>query len=224
MFYKSSIATRPNLAAQLSTHKLIPQPLCADDAQNFGSSRQTLASRADDGFMTSARRAQKLAIGAPTPQPRAEALGRRRGPEPVRRRPPPPPARNLVKPATLADRKRRVRLRRQRGGRFDTDAGEETLRAGDAAAFKAGIPNGHHLQNRSMSEALVLEVGTRLPGDGCYYSDIDMMLIDDGPDGHTRRDGSPYAPSLLQWRSRMTDGDCAGIGMSAFGHQASWNQ
>lgn len=74
-----------------------------------------------------------------------------------------------------------------------TDAGEETLRAGDAAGFKAGTPDGHHLQNRSTSDALVLEVGTRLAGDGCDYSDIDMMIIDDGPDGYTRRDGSPYA-------------------------------
>jgi len=74
-----------------------------------------------------------------------------------------------------------------------TDAGEETLRAGDTAGFKAGTPDGHHLQNRSTSDALVREVGTRLPGDGCYYSDIDMMIRDDSPDGHTRRDGSPYA-------------------------------
>jgi uncharacterized cupin superfamily protein len=74
-----------------------------------------------------------------------------------------------------------------------TDAGEETLRAGDAAGFKAGTPDGHHLQNRSTLEALVLEVGTRLPGDGCYYSDIDMMILDDSPVGHTRRDGTPYA-------------------------------
>jgi uncharacterized cupin superfamily protein len=74
-----------------------------------------------------------------------------------------------------------------------TGAGEETLRAGDAAGFKAGIPDGHHLQNRSTSEALVHEVGTRLPGDGCYYSDIDMMIIDDSPDGYTGRDGSPCA-------------------------------
>ena len=37
-----------------------------------------------------------------------------------------------------------------------TDAGEETLGAGDAAGFKAGTPDGHHLQNRSTSEALVL--------------------------------------------------------------------
>jgi uncharacterized cupin superfamily protein len=76
-----------------------------------------------------------------------------------------------------------------------TEAGEETLRAGDAAGFKAGVPDGHHLQNRGTSDALVLEIGTRLPGDGCHYSDIDMMVIDDGQDGYTRRDGSPYAPS-----------------------------
>jgi uncharacterized cupin superfamily protein len=74
-----------------------------------------------------------------------------------------------------------------------TDAGEERLGAGDAAGFKAGTPNGHHLLNRSTSDALILEVGTRLPRDGCYYSDIDMMVIDDGPDGHTKRDGTPYA-------------------------------
>lgn len=74
-----------------------------------------------------------------------------------------------------------------------TDAGEETLRAGQAAGFKAGVPDGHHLQNRSTADALVLEVGTRLPGDGCYYSDIDMMIIDDNGIGHTRRDGTPYA-------------------------------
>ncbi len=74
-----------------------------------------------------------------------------------------------------------------------TDAGEETLRAGDSAGFKAGEPDGHHLQNRSGAEALILELGTRLAGDGCYYPDIDMMIIDDSGFGHTRRDGTPYA-------------------------------
>src|SRR5579863_10782910 len=42
-----------------------------------------------------------------------------------------------------------------------TDAGEEVLRAGDAAGFKANDGNGHCLQNRSGSDATVLEVGTR---------------------------------------------------------------
>lgn len=74
-----------------------------------------------------------------------------------------------------------------------TDAGEETLRTGEAAGFKAGVPDGHHLQNRGTSDAVILELGTRLPGDGCYYSDHDMMIIDDDQVGHTRRDGTPYA-------------------------------
>src|SRR5258706_10965394 len=42
-----------------------------------------------------------------------------------------------------------------------TDEGDEILRAGDCAGFKAGRKNGHHLQNRSKTEALVLEVGSR---------------------------------------------------------------
>lgn len=74
-----------------------------------------------------------------------------------------------------------------------TDGGAEVLRAGDCASFKAGDANGHHLQNRSESEATVLEIGTRIPGDGAYYSDIDMMV----PAGattvlFTHRDGTPY--------------------------------
>src|SRR5579871_2243099 len=53
-----------------------------------------------------------------------------------------------------------------------TDVGEEMLRAGDCAGFKAGDPDGHCLQNRSGSDALVLEIGTRLKEDGAHYSDI----------------------------------------------------
>ena len=45
-----------------------------------------------------------------------------------------------------------------------TDAGEEVLRAGDCAGFKANEPNGHCLQNRSNTDATVLEVGSRIPG------------------------------------------------------------
>src|SRR5271156_1352358 len=44
-----------------------------------------------------------------------------------------------------------------------TDSGEETLRAGDTAAFKAGDPDGHHLINRSGADAVVLEIGTSDP-------------------------------------------------------------
>src|SRR5579872_6653102 len=46
-----------------------------------------------------------------------------------------------------------------------TEDGEEILRAGDAAGFKAGDENDHCLQNRSKSDAQVLEIGTRARGD-----------------------------------------------------------
>jgi uncharacterized cupin superfamily protein len=74
-----------------------------------------------------------------------------------------------------------------------TDAGEELLRAGDAAGFKANDPNGHCLQNRSGGDATVLEIGTRLAEDAAYYSDIDMMAPAGGkPAVYTHRDGTPY--------------------------------
>jgi uncharacterized cupin superfamily protein len=74
-----------------------------------------------------------------------------------------------------------------------TDAGEEVLRAGQAAGFPAGDTNGHCLQNRSDADARVLEIGTRVPGETAYYSDIDMVAYADGNRTvYTRRDGTPY--------------------------------
>ena len=70
-----------------------------------------------------------------------------------------------------------------------TDAGEEVLRAGDCAGFKAGDPDGHHLQNRSGRDALLLEVGTRSSGDVSTYPGIDLIATDEG-DLHL--DGTPY--------------------------------
>jgi uncharacterized cupin superfamily protein len=72
-----------------------------------------------------------------------------------------------------------------------TDAGEQTLRAGDCAGFKAGDPSGHHLQNRSDAVAILLEVGNRDRADGTFYSDIDLQ-IPAGVDEFTHRDGTPY--------------------------------
>lgn len=74
-----------------------------------------------------------------------------------------------------------------------TDGGEETLRAGDAAGFKAGDRNGHCLQNRSDADAQVLEIGTRVDTDRGEYSDIDMVAPADGkPAVYCHRDGTPY--------------------------------
>ena len=74
-----------------------------------------------------------------------------------------------------------------------TDAGEEILRAGDAAGFKAGDADGHCLRNQSSSDVLVLEIGTRSAEDAAYYPDIDMMAPPGGKPAHyTHRDGTPY--------------------------------
>ena len=73
-----------------------------------------------------------------------------------------------------------------------TDAGEEMLRAGDAAGFKGGDANGHQLQNRSQAEARVIEVGTRLKSEVATYPDIDMHLPDSGTGIYTHKDGKPY--------------------------------
>ena len=73
-----------------------------------------------------------------------------------------------------------------------TDEGEQVMRAGDCAGFPAGEPNGHHLQNRSDRDALLLEVGSRLPeADACDYPDIDM-LAEPGVVPYLHRDGTPY--------------------------------
>lgn len=70
--------------------------------------------------------------------------------------------------------------------------GETVLQAGDCAGFKAGVPNGHKIENRSDAEALLLEVGTRSPTtDACDYPDIDMVLPA-GADRYHHRDGTPY--------------------------------
>ena len=72
-----------------------------------------------------------------------------------------------------------------------TDKGEETLKRGDCAAFAKGVPDGHHLVNKSSDAALVLEVGTRSDVDVCTYSDIDMK-IDARDNVYTHKNGTPY--------------------------------
>jgi len=74
-----------------------------------------------------------------------------------------------------------------------TDDGEEILRAGHAAGFKANDRNGHHLQNRSSEEATFLEIGTRVPGDAATYPDVDLLSPPhQQPALYTHRDGTPY--------------------------------
>jgi uncharacterized cupin superfamily protein len=73
-----------------------------------------------------------------------------------------------------------------------TDAGEEPLRAGDCAGFKAGVKDGHHLQNRSQQDAIVLEIGSRkVAEDEGEYPDIDLRFQKNRA-GFVHRDGPPY--------------------------------
>ena len=73
-----------------------------------------------------------------------------------------------------------------------TDTGEVVMRAGDCAGFKAGEPDAHHFQNRSDREAVLLEVGSRRPGeDGGHFPDIDLALPQ-GATGYVHKDGSSY--------------------------------
>jgi uncharacterized cupin superfamily protein len=73
-----------------------------------------------------------------------------------------------------------------------TDTGEETLRAGDSAGFKAGVKDGHHLQNRSPRDAVVLEMGSRKEEDEGEYSDIDMRFSRASAGRFEHKDGTPY--------------------------------
>jgi uncharacterized cupin superfamily protein len=73
-----------------------------------------------------------------------------------------------------------------------TDTGEERLRSGDCAGFKAGVKDGHHLQNRSDRDAILLEVGSRrVAEDEGEYPDIDMRFLKND-EGYAHRDGTLY--------------------------------
>jgi len=75
-----------------------------------------------------------------------------------------------------------------------TDAGEELMHAGDAAAFKAGVRDGHCLQNRSSADARFVVVGGRDDRDWGEYSDIDMKFHPgrySGGGGYTKKNGEP---------------------------------
>lgn len=74
-----------------------------------------------------------------------------------------------------------------------TDQGEQTLQAGEAAAFPKNDANGHHLVNRSAALATCLEIGSRNAHDVVVYPDIDLRW--DEPHGYTHRDGTPYPSS-----------------------------
>jgi uncharacterized cupin superfamily protein len=70
---------------------------------------------------------------------------------------------------------------------------ETVLKSGDAAGFKANVPNGHHLVNKSDRDAVYLEIGTRSKHERAEYSDVDMLVVRDEKGArYTHKDGKPY--------------------------------
>ena len=73
------------------------------------------------------------------------------------------------------------------------DGGETLLKAGDAAGWKAGVPNGHMLVNKTSRDAVYLEIGSRVPRERAHYPEYDLLYTrDENGLRITHRDGKPY--------------------------------
>lgn len=72
-----------------------------------------------------------------------------------------------------------------------TEDGETGLEPGDCAGFPKGKADGHHLVNRSDTDAIVLEVGSRDRKDITIYPDIDLKY-DPSAGGYVRKNGKPF--------------------------------
>lgn len=58
----------------------------------------------------------------------------------------------------------------------EQQGGEQVLKAGDSAGWKAGERNGHTLENRSDQPARLLEIGPRIaPEETAHYIGLDMV-------------------------------------------------
>ena len=75
------------------------------------------------------------------------------------------------------------------------DSGEQQLKAGHVAGFPAGSGDGHRLENRSGSDVVYIEVGTRAHSDRVHYTEDDLVLektVRLPERRFTRRDGTAY--------------------------------
>ena len=74
-----------------------------------------------------------------------------------------------------------------------TEAGDTPMKAGQSIGFKAGVPDGHVLENTSNAPVVYLCVGDRSSPEHVTYPDVDMQLVADekGP-RFLHNDGTPY--------------------------------
>ncbi|MEN3386617.1 MAG: hypothetical protein V7608_6661 [Hyphomicrobiales bacterium] len=71
--------------------------------------------------------------------------------------------------------------------------GETVLKAGDCAGWKANVSNGHCIVNKSKTDVLLLEVGTRAKAERAHYPDDDLKYErDDGVVRVLHKSGEPY--------------------------------
>lgn len=74
------------------------------------------------------------------------------------------------------------------------DDAETVMRAGDIAAWAAGVTNGHHLINRSDEDCVFIAIGAGKSSESGAYSDIDMKFEGNG---YFHKDGTPYPVKRL---------------------------
>jgi uncharacterized cupin superfamily protein len=72
-----------------------------------------------------------------------------------------------------------------------TDAGEQSMRANDCAAFPKNHADAHHLINRGTEMAVYLEIGSRSDVDKCHYPDVDLAW-DSQAGVYAHKDGTTY--------------------------------
>ncbi|WP_282175158.1 cupin domain-containing protein [Vibrio diabolicus] len=74
------------------------------------------------------------------------------------------------------------------------DEGEQIMRQGMCVGFPAGAENGHHLVNRSDSQAKFIVIVSRVEGDEAHYPDDDFkwVVTSSGEWVASRKDGTPY--------------------------------
>lgn len=75
------------------------------------------------------------------------------------------------------------------------DEGETVMRAGDVAAWAAGVKNGHHLVNRSNHDCSFIAIGAGNKDGAGGYSDIDMTF---DAEGYYHKDGTPYPTKRMK--------------------------
>jgi len=73
------------------------------------------------------------------------------------------------------------------------DGGETLLKAGDVAAWKAGVADGHCLINRTRQDAVLIEIGSRMAVETVTYPDLDLVMVRDQSGArYLRKNGEPY--------------------------------